>query len=348
MKFGVTFFPAIGPAEKPAPQYYDECLELARLADELGLTHVRTVEHYFFAYGGYSPDPVTFLAAVAACTTRVRLGTSAVIPAFTHPVKLAGKLSMLDNLSHGRLDAGFGRAFLPDEFAAFGVNMDESHTRFQEGIAACKLLWSQENVTWEGTHHRFGPVTLLPRPVQLPHPPVYVTTARSIDSCVTAGRAGHHLQMVGAILSCEQIQERIGAFRKAWANAGHEPGTERIQLSYPLYLDESRARAHSAGSYAERMNGQAIAAAVRAWGSTTSTAYPGYEKLADQALRPDFSEKVRDIQVLAGNPDDVAGQVLRIREWFGDDIVLSLAVHSGHLPAEVGARSMRLLAALDI
>lgn len=348
MKFGVTFFPTIGPTEKSAEQYYDECLGLARLADELDLTHVRTVEHYFFSYGGYSPDPVTFLSAVAACTSRVRLGTSAVIPAFTHPVKLAGKLAMLDNLSHGRLDAGFGRAFLPDEFAAFGVDMDESHARFHEGIAACKLLWSEEDVTWEGAYHSFGPVTLLPRPVQVPHPPVYVTTARSADSCATAGRAGHHLQMVGAILTRDQIQERIAVFRKSWADAGHEPGAEQIHLSYPVYLAESREDAYQAGSFDDARNGESLAAAVRAWATARSAAYPGYENLANQSLRPDFPAKVSDLKVLAGDPDDVAGQIRTIRDWFGDDITLSMSVHSGHLPAEVGARSMRLLAAIDI
>ena len=348
MEFGITFFPTIGPAEKKAGEYYDECLQLAGLADELDLAHVRTVEHYFFSYGGYSPDPVVFLTAVAARTTRVRLGTSAVIPAFSHPIKLAAKLAMLDNLSHGRLDVGFGRAFLPDEFTAFGVDMDESHVRFQEGIAACKLLWSEENVTWSGTYHSFGPVTLLPRPVQEPHPPVFVTTARSVDSCVTAGRAGHNLQMVGAILSPEQIQERISAFRKAWVDGGREPGTEQIHLSFPAYLAESRAEAFEAGRYDDGKNGAAIGAAVRSWSKTRSSAYPGYDKLADQSLRPDFAAKVGENKVLAGTPDDVAGQIEQLQDWFGDDITLSLSVHSGQLPAEMAARSMRLLATLDI
>jgi len=348
VEFGITFFPTVGPAEKSAREYYDEALQLARLADNLDMKHVRTVEHYFFSYGGYSPAPVTFLAAVAACTARVRLGTSAVIPAFTHPIKLAAKLAMLDNLSHGRLDVGFGRAFLPDEFAAFGVDMDESHIRFQEGIAACKLLWSEENVTWQGTHHNFGPVTLLPRPIQEPHPPVFVTTARSVDSCAAAGRAGHNLQMVGAILSRDQIQDRIAVFRKAWADAGHEPGTEQIHLSFPAYLAETRTEAFEAGSYDDAKNGESIAAAVRAWANVKSAAYPGYENLANQALRDDFTAKVRDNKVLAGDPDDVGTQIGQLRDWFGDDITLSLSVHSGHLPAEVGARSMRLVAAIDL
>ncbi|WP_235609404.1 LLM class flavin-dependent oxidoreductase, partial [Frankia casuarinae] len=201
MKIGIVFFPTVGPRDKSAQDYFDEALHLVDLAEDLGFDHVKMVEHYFFPYGGYSPDPVTFLAAAAGRTRRVRLGTSATIPAFVHPVKLAGKLAMLDNISHGRLDAAFGRAFLPDEFRAFGISLDESRSRFTEGVEAVKLLWTTENAEWNGAFHRFGPVTLLPRPVQQPHPPVFVASARSLDSVAAAARSGHHLQTVPNAMS---------------------------------------------------------------------------------------------------------------------------------------------------
>src|SRR2546429_386665 len=125
MEFGVALFPTMGPDELAASAYYDDSLKLVELADGLGFAHVQIVEHYFTAYGGYSPDPVSSLAAAAARTSRIRVTTGAVLPAFSHPLQLAGKLAMLDNLSHGRLDVGFGRAFLPGEFEAFGVSLDE-------------------------------------------------------------------------------------------------------------------------------------------------------------------------------------------------------------------------------
>lgn len=174
MEFGINFFPTVGPEEKPADVYFDEALRLVELAEELGYDHIKTVEHYFFKYGGYSPDPVTFLAAAAARTSRIKLVTGAVIPAFTHPLKLAGKLAMLDNISKGRLQVGFGRAFLPDEFDAFELAMDESRPRFLDGLRACQKLWSEENVVWDSEFHKFGPVTLLPRPYQRPHPRILV------------------------------------------------------------------------------------------------------------------------------------------------------------------------------
>ena len=115
MQFGVQFLPDVRPEEKPAQTYFREALDLAEEADRLGYSHVRIVEHYFHHYGGYSPNPIVFLAAAAQRTRRARLVTGAVLPAFNHPLKLAGEIAMLDALSGGRLDVGFARAFLPHE-----------------------------------------------------------------------------------------------------------------------------------------------------------------------------------------------------------------------------------------
>ncbi len=90
MEFGLQFFPDVNPAERAAAAYWDDALHLTGLADELGYTTVRTVEHYFHPYGGYSPDPIVFLAAASQRTRRARLVTGAVLPIFNNPLKLAG------------------------------------------------------------------------------------------------------------------------------------------------------------------------------------------------------------------------------------------------------------------
>ncbi|MBV8423733.1 MAG: LLM class flavin-dependent oxidoreductase, partial [Candidatus Eremiobacteraeota bacterium] len=134
MEFGVQFIPDVKPEEKPADVYFAEALQLCEDAEALGFTHVRTVEHYFHYYGGYSPNPIVFLSAVAQRTKRMRLVTGAVIPAFNHPLKIAGEVGMLDGISGGRLDVGFARAYLPHEFRRFGVSPNESVARYREGI----------------------------------------------------------------------------------------------------------------------------------------------------------------------------------------------------------------------
>ena len=109
MDFGIQFFPDVGPAEKTGEGYWQEALELVAICDELRYTHVRTVEHYFNPYGGYSPNPIVFLTAAAMRSKKARLITGAVLPVFNHPLKLAGEIGMLDAISRrqarGRLRA---------------------------------------------------------------------------------------------------------------------------------------------------------------------------------------------------------------------------------------------------
>ena len=130
MVSGIQFFPDIGPAVQSGEDYWADALHLVELCDALGYTHVRTVEHYFNPYGGYSPNPIVFLTAASQRCQQARLVTGAVLPVFNNPLKLAGEIGMLDAISHGRLDVGFARAFLPHEFARFGVSLDESKARF--------------------------------------------------------------------------------------------------------------------------------------------------------------------------------------------------------------------------
>src|SRR3954447_23509767 len=160
MEFGVQFFPAVGPDQKGADHYWREALELTQLAEQLGFTNVRTVEHYFLSYGGYSPDPLIFLSAAAAVTRSLRLVTGAVLPVFAHPLKLAGEIGMVDAISGGRLEVGFARACLPHEFAHFGISMDESRSRFEEGLQQVRLLLENEHVSSSGNFHSFRNVII--------------------------------------------------------------------------------------------------------------------------------------------------------------------------------------------
>src|SRR5436853_3180361 len=162
MQFGLNYFPSFRPQDSTTADYYQQCLRLAERADVLGYHSIKTVEHSFFDYGGRSPNPCVFLSAVAARTKRIRVITGAVIPAFHHPAHLGGDLAMLDNLSNGRLDAGFGRAFLPKEFEVYGVPMSESRERFEEAISIIRKLWVEERITYKGKLWKLEDVRLMP------------------------------------------------------------------------------------------------------------------------------------------------------------------------------------------
>lgn len=333
MDFGLTFFPVLDQHEKTSKDYYDDCLTLAADADRLGYEHVQVVEHHLGPYGGYSPDPVVLLSAIAARTERLRITTGAVIPAFDHPIKLAGRLAMLDQLTGGRLDVGVGRAFLPHEFAAFGVSMGESRARFAEGLRAFRALWTKADVVFEGEFHSFGPVTLTPRPAQTPHPPLFVASASSTDSCAAAGRDGYNLQVVPTITSGEQFAAMLTAYRQAFA-AHHPDRTPRIQVKYTCYLDENRDRAWAAAEQGEANYLAKMKGAVQSWKGVTTSQYPGYEKLADKIATANVRTSWAQDKVLIGTSDDVAEQLRRIRELVGDDVTISLHLNSGATPRE--------------
>src|SRR5438067_6398455 len=196
MQFGVQFFPDVTPQQKSAEAYFQEALDLAEEADRLGYSHIRIVEHYFKRYGGYSPNPIVFLAAAAQRTKRARLVTGAVLPAFNHPLKLAGEIAMLDALSEGRLDVGFARAFLPHEFRRFGISPNESVARFREGMEQVELLLTRENVTHRGRFHTIENTTSLPRPMQKPRPKFYVAALNTPDSFAFAGERGYSVMAI--------------------------------------------------------------------------------------------------------------------------------------------------------
>src|SRR3974377_4969 len=95
MQFGLQFFPDVRTDQKSGAAYFRAALSLAEESEKLGFSHIRIVEHYFHYYGGYSPNPMLFLAAAAQRTRRARLVTGAVLPVFNHPLKLAGGVGRL-------------------------------------------------------------------------------------------------------------------------------------------------------------------------------------------------------------------------------------------------------------
>src|SRR5271165_7619095 len=213
MQFGIQFFPDVRPEQKSGADYFHDALSLAEESEKLGFSHIRIVEHYFHYYGGYSPNPMLFLAAAAQRTRRARLVTGAVLPVFNHPLKLAGEIGMLDAISGGRLDVGFARAFLPHEFRRFGSSPDESVARFREGLEQVELLLTQENVTHRGRFHTIENTTSLPRPTQLPRPKFYIAAVSTPESFEFAGSMGH--SVMGIPLVGGKMRELISTYRAA-------------------------------------------------------------------------------------------------------------------------------------
>jgi alkanesulfonate monooxygenase SsuD/methylene tetrahydromethanopterin reductase-like flavin-dependent oxidoreductase (luciferase family) len=344
VRFGINFFPSFRPEDSTTADYYDQCLRIAARADELGYNSIKTVEHSFYDYGGHSPNPCVFLSAVAARTRRIRLITGAVIPAFHHPAHLGGDLAMLDNMSRGRLDAGFGRAFLPKEFEVYGVPMSESRGRFEEAIGMIKRLWTEDRVTAKGKYWQLEDVHLMPRTVQKPHPPIWIAAISSEESFVYAAKNGFNLMIVPYAGKPGQLQEFVKMYRRLWAESGHKAGAEQIQVAQFCYLAEKSAEARAGFERICKRYLETFADAVVSWKGRNESDYPGYDKMVASILATTPDKIIAQGGAFVGTPDEVSAQVQQCIDSFGP-IEPSMQINFGGSSDDEALRTVELLAA---
>lgn len=342
MKFGVQFFPDVGPEQKSAAGYFGEALDLAEAADRLGYSHIRIVEHYFHPYGGYSPNPIVFLAAAAQRTRRARLVTGAVLPVFNHPLKLAGEIGMLDAISGGRLDVGFARAFLPHEFRRFERSPDESVARYREGLEQVELLLTRENATHHGHFHTIENTTSLPRPTQKPRPKFFVAALNTPESFEFAGRMGYAVMAIAFV--ADKMRPLLAAYRKAWREAGH-PGDGEVMIAFHMFCDTDGERARAfAGPFLDAYLASLVDAACDWLEGTNSTDYPGYDRVIAGLRAANAGEQIASGSAWIGTPDEIAATIARLQQEFGGFEEASLQVNFNTMPYEPALASVQLFA----
>ncbi|MBV8691879.1 MAG: LLM class flavin-dependent oxidoreductase, partial [Actinobacteria bacterium] len=178
MKFGIFFELSVPrPWDNGAEKLvYDNALEQARLADELGFDWVWAVEHHFLEEYSHCSAPEVFLAAVAAQTERIRVGHGVVVcvPQMNHPVRLAERAAVLDVISNGRLEFGTGRSSTWTELGGFQADPDETKKTWDEYVRTIPKMWTQDRFAYEGRAFSMPERAVLPKPIQKPHPPMWV------------------------------------------------------------------------------------------------------------------------------------------------------------------------------
>ena len=132
----------------PIEQIYDEHIEQAVLAEQLGYDHVWTSEHHFFD-DAWSPSLLPILGAMAMRTRRIRLGTFIIILPFHDPVRVAEDAATVDILSHGRLDLGVGQGYVVSEFESFRISRRERASRLEEGLELIRRCFTEENFSFD-------------------------------------------------------------------------------------------------------------------------------------------------------------------------------------------------------
>ncbi|ADI03336.1 putative alkanal monooxygenase [Streptomyces bingchenggensis BCW-1] len=339
---GLAFFPDVDERDRGAAEYYARCLGFVELGDRLGFQHVRIVEHYFRRYGGYSPNPIVFLSAAAQRSRRLKLITGAVLPAFNHPLKLAGEIGMLDAISGGRAEIGFARAFLPHEFQRFGVDMDESRGRFDEGIRVVRELLAEEEVAHHGRFHHFPPTTSLPRPTQRPHPPLWIAALSSKESFRLAGELGYGIMAQPVVP--HSLRENLDVYRNAWKEAGH-PGDGRVMLAFHMLCTADGETARSLAREPINRYLRMLAEAASEWTTgVRSTDYPGYEKMIEKLRQDDFDRLHERGSALVGSPDEITTMLLDYHAACGGFETASIQFYFSDIDPELARGSLELFA----
>ena len=213
--------PAYGNSRKDPSQLLGEVMEQCLQAEEIGLNSVWVPEHHFGLFG-VLPSATVFLANVAARTKRVKLGPATVLLPVQHPLRVAEEFALLDLLSDGRAQLSVGRGYDAREYAAFGVNFAQSQEIFFEGLEVIKKAWSHETSSHQGVHYQYPEVTVLPRPVQQPYPPIYVACF-SEPTLRHAARAGFDVIFApfAAAMMFGSLQNAVLEFKKESDVAGH-------------------------------------------------------------------------------------------------------------------------------
>ena len=345
MRFGTFYFFQAAPGQRHEDIIRGE-LEQIVWSEELGFDEIWLTEHHFINYG-LSVDPATLAAAAASRTQRIRIGLAAAILPFHHPVRLAEQMALVDIISNGRLDVGVGRGNRPMEFRGYRVPQEESRDRFDEAVEIMRRAWTEERFSYDGRFFKVPEMSVIPKPVQRPHPPLYqvCVTKDGIENTALRGWPMLNSVLFGPVdqlIASRDIY--VDTLKKAGRGADEVKSLlARWGVSRQIYVAETDARALAEAKDAELWYQESFRKFV----------VPDRIEEAHPSLQPAFramAERLSTItweglvaETLAfGSPDTVARHIEVMRDM-GVGQVMCWMNFGGLAPDKV-RRSMELFA----
>ena len=221
MKFGLMY-----EIQIPEPHYpgieqerYKQVLAQAELADQVGFDYFWTVEHHFLNEFSHCSAPEVLYGAISQRTKRIRIGHAvALLPSqYNHPVRVAERVAVLDILSDGRADLGTGRSTTLIEMDGFEVNPEETKAQWEEAVSIIPRMWTEDPFSHEGRFFNIPARSVIPKPVQKPHPPIWVACSQP-DSFRAAGEMGLGVLCFN-LAGYGQLTERVEMYREGLKHA---------------------------------------------------------------------------------------------------------------------------------
>jgi alkanesulfonate monooxygenase SsuD/methylene tetrahydromethanopterin reductase-like flavin-dependent oxidoreductase (luciferase family) len=327
-------------------ELYHRYLDELELADELGFDGIAVNEHHQSAYG-LMPAPNIMAAALARRTSKAKLMVLGnAIGIRSNPLQVAEEIAMLDHLSRGRVVSGFVRG-IGWEYFAHSINPTRSRERFEEAHDLIIKAWTtREPFQWIGHNYEFRYVNVWPRPLQEPHPPIYVPGAGSSETMRWVAERDYSYMSVYAPVAV--IKRWFDGYRSAAEAAGHEPNPERIVFSVPVYVAETDERAHAEARgptewlfHKGLKQGPEIVfpPGYMSAGSMRGLLTSGMSGFAGMS----YEDLLREGMMIAGSADSVGAELERLREELGFG-ALNLLFCIGDMSHEHVVNSMELFA----
>jgi alkanesulfonate monooxygenase SsuD/methylene tetrahydromethanopterin reductase-like flavin-dependent oxidoreductase (luciferase family) len=332
---------------------FAEAMDIVEIAETEGLDGVWLAERHFAMHrrpldpmGAGIPSiasvPLVLAAAIAARTSRVRIGTGVSVLPLCHPIRTAEEAATVDQISHGRLDFGVGRSGFPRAYSGYGVRYDESRDRFQESLDVILKAWTERGFSHVGKYFTFDNLTVVPRPYQKPHPPIWIA-ATTHDTFPMIGHMGFSLVTGLRGFDVPEARTHLAAYRAARKEVGH-PGDGNVYIRIPVYVAGSAAQALSdpqeSTMRAYRRLAENMAVSVGAQGTTASEERA---ERAERLSRVTYEEILRD-RVAYGTPDMVVDRLREIRDDLGVSGFIAETNVGGRIPIEQVLTSIRLYA----
>ncbi len=306
MKVGVLQFFSWPGRHGPLEEVFARALERIEIMDRGGFDAVWLAEHHFTTFS-VCPSVHMLGTLAAARTTRLRIGTAVSLAALYHPLRLAEEVALLDMLSGGRVNWGAGRGFAHSEFSAFGIPPAESTERFHEAVDIVLRAWSEEKLSFAGKHFSFDNVEVLPKPLQKPHPPMWMaaTSEAAVDWAASRGFS----ILMDPHASIAELGAKRRRYGERMAAAGFSDAGRDIPMARLIALAPTTAEAET------------IARRGAQW-LVDAYAGPQHQSSKTMQMTRTFGGKepvqyyVDDV-ILHGTPDAVVEQIARLREEIG-------------------------------
>ncbi|MEV0588175.1 LLM class flavin-dependent oxidoreductase [Nonomuraea sp. NPDC050310] len=230
-----------GRTREVEQQAFRNVMEQVVLGDRLGYDTAWFVEHHFTRGFSHSSAPDLVLAALSQRTERIHLGLGVVLLPFQSPIRTAERIATLDVLSGGRVEFGTGRGASPLEYQAFQRPFEKSRQIWEDSLEAVLALWSAdgEPISRSNEFFEIPDVAVYPRPVQRPHPPVWVAST-SLEGFLSAAAHGHNLLAMTMLKGIDDVAEDIARYREALAGHGFDPDSRRVALMIPWFVGPTR------------------------------------------------------------------------------------------------------------